>query len=233
MAGTEEQLRAMIQVVAQALGEELLGHVAFVGGSTTALFLTDPVSLEGVRYTTDVDLIVGVDSKAQWVKFQNKLRARGFKESPEDEVICRMRLGSLKVDFMPRDAGVLGFTNRWYHQALATAQPYPLTPTISIKLLAPAYFLATKLEAWLGRGDNDPLSSHDLEDIITLIDGREGLLAELTQARDDVRCYIAEQFQQLLNHPGFEYAVQGNIQDRPRTEIVLQRFETIAQQNKC
>jgi predicted nucleotidyltransferase len=232
MAGNEDKLKAMLIAVAKALGDELLAHVAFVGGSTTALFLTDPVSREGVRYTQDVDLIVDVADKGQWAQLQGKLRARGFTVSPEDEVICRMRLGALKVDFMPRDGAVLGFTNRWYHQALLTSRPYPLDAAVSVNLLTPAYFLATKLEAWRGRGNNDPLSSHDLEDIINLVDGREELLDELTQAEEDVRRYIAEQFEQLLRHPGFPYAVTGNIADPQRAELVMQRFETIIKQNK-
>lgn len=232
MIRNEDKLRGMLLEVAQALGDELLPHVAFVGGSTTALLLTDPVTLEGVRHTEDVDLIVNAGSKVQWMKFQEQLRARGFRESPEDDIICRMRLGSLKVDFMPWDSDVLSFTNRWYHQALLAATPYRLSENCTINLLAPAYFLATKLEAWRGRGNNDPLSSHDLEDIINLVDGREELLDELMQAKEDVRHYIAEQFDELLHHSGFQYAVAGNIADPQRTEIVMQRFEAIVRQNR-
>jgi len=39
----------MIEIVAHALGEELLSEVAFVGGCTTGLLVTD-----------DVDLIINV-----------------------------------------------------------------------------------------------------------------------------------------------------------------------------
>jgi len=45
----------------------------------------------------------------------------------------------------------LGFTNRWYQDAMQTATDYALTPAISIRLVAPVYFLATKLEAYNGR----------------------------------------------------------------------------------
>ena len=34
------------------------------------------------------------------------------------------------------------------------------------------YFMATKIEAFYGRGGDDFLGSHDMEDIITVIDGR-------------------------------------------------------------
>ena len=38
--------------------DELRERLVFVGGCTTALYITDPVTLEGVRATDDVDLIV-------------------------------------------------------------------------------------------------------------------------------------------------------------------------------
>lgn len=121
--------------------------MAFVGGSTTALLITDPVTLEAVRYTQDIDLIVDADSRAGWYQLQQQLRARGFKESMDDEIVCRMNLGGLKVDFMPLDECILGFTNRWYRAALASARRYALTRNLTIRVLAPEYFLATKLEA--------------------------------------------------------------------------------------
>lgn len=231
MLAIPDQLRAMLQRVAEALGDELLPHVAFVGGSTTALLLTDPVTREGVRFTEDVDLIVDADSRAKWVRLQEKLRARGFAESMEDDITCRMRLGDLAVDFMPQYETILGFTNRWYQDALNNTQSMPLTDTVSINLLAPAYFLATKLEAYRGRGKGDLLSSHDIEDIINLVDGREELCQELTQAKGDVRRYIAEQFTRLLADANFDYAVQGNVFSAERSEIILQRFEAIAKQH--
>jgi hypothetical protein len=67
----------------------------------------------------------------------------------------------------------------------------------TIRLLAPEYFIATKLEAYQGRGNNDPLLSHDLEDIINLVDGREELLGEIGQLQTSVRKYIAQQFAEL------------------------------------
>ncbi len=47
----------MLETVAQALGRDLCQEVAFVGGCTTALLLTDEFSREEVRYTEDVDLV--------------------------------------------------------------------------------------------------------------------------------------------------------------------------------
>ncbi|WP_335342496.1 hypothetical protein [Sedimenticola hydrogenitrophicus] len=146
----------------------------------------------------------------------------------QDDVICRMRLGALKVDFMPDDERILGFSNRWYRKAIEHAELFPLNASITINLLAPAYFVATKLEAYRGRGGNDPMSSHDMEDIINLVDGRETLASEIAEAEPDVRRYIAEQFNILQGHRDFDYAVQGNLQDSNRSSQFFQRWEWIA-----
>lgn len=93
----------MIDVVAQSLGDDLLEKVVFVGGCTTALLVDDVVTLQHIRSTEDVDMIVEVLSKSEYQDLCQKLRQRGFKESVEDDVICRWRLGSMIVDVMPTD----------------------------------------------------------------------------------------------------------------------------------
>lgn len=228
MINIPRQMHEMLLKVAEALGDDLLDQVTFVGGTTTMLLITDPITRQAVRATVDVDCIVRNSGKAGWYRFREQLRERGFRESMEDDVTCRMRLGELKVDLMPDDALILGFTNRWYRETIETAQPYALSDTITINLLVPVYFVATKLEAYLGRGGNDPLRSHDLEDIINLVDGREELVGEITAASDDVRDYIARQFRELHEHPDFDNSILGNLQDERRADLVFSRWEQIA-----
>ena len=223
-----EQLKGMIETVARALGDEMLNDVAFVGGCTTGLLVTDQVTKEGIRFTDDVDLIINVVGFTGWSAFQERLQERGFRANLVDDVICRMRLGELKVDFMPDDEAILGFSNRWYRRALETAQAYQLTDDIVIRLLTPPYFVATKLEAYKGRGNNDPLASHDMEYILNIVDGRPELVDEIRAAHPDVRLYIAEQFDELLAHDMFEYAIQGVlIGNADRVNIVFARLEAI------
>jgi len=218
----------MILQVAQALGPELCSEVAFVGGSTTGLLLTDQLAKEQVRYTDDVDLIVSVMGYPGWVQLQEKLRGHGFKESVDDTVICRMRLGELQVDFMPDD-NTLGFSNQWYKQALLTAQNYPITDTVNIRLVSPIFFVATKIEAYKGRGNNDPLESRDIEDLLNIIDGREALLEEIQQAPSEIKFFIATEFTHLLENSSFEYAVQNKANgDAGREKVLFSRIETIA-----
>ena len=197
--------------------------MAFTGGCTTGLLITDEVTKESVRYTNDVDLIVEVVGYADWAALQAQLIERGFSLNPEDTVICRMRLGELMVDFMPDDPAVLGFSNRWYKQAFAKAVDYPLTDNLVIRLLTAPYFLATKLEAFRGRGSNDPLTSPDLEDILNIIDGRSTLLDELKCAEENVCHYVADEIARLLDHEEMDYLIQGSIPgDSERTDIIFE-----------
>jgi hypothetical protein len=149
--------KQMIAQVVERLGPDLTRDVAFVGGCTTGLFLADAFALEGVRHTDDVDLIVHVVGRGGWHQLQQRLRERGFKDNTDDDApICAMRCGVLRVDFMPDDADILGFSNRWYKEALESAFDYEISEGMAIRLVAPEYFIATKLEAYRGRGNGDP-----------------------------------------------------------------------------
>lgn len=112
MTAVRAQLLEMLKMVATALGDDLRSRLVFVGGCTTALFITDPITLEDVRTTDDIDLIVDLTGLPAWAQLQEDLHQRGFMEAADEDVICRMHLGSLKVDFMPDDAAILGFSNR-------------------------------------------------------------------------------------------------------------------------
>jgi len=215
----------MLEAVADALGEELINDVVFVGGCTTGLLVTDDFIKEQIRYTDDVDLIVDVMGYAGWSELQDKLKSKGFSIEMGEEVICRMSLNGLKVDFMPTDSAALGFTNRWYKDAIETALDYQLNNRMTIKLIKPEYFVATKLEAYCGRGRGDALTSHDIEDIINVFDGRDSIVAEIQDSPTGLRDYISEQIQSLLDDMNFEYAVQdASRNDSKREALIFERL---------
>lgn len=56
-----------------------------------------------------------------------------------------MRLGKLKVDFLPDDAAILGFTNRWYAEGIETAAQHQLSDHLSILVLTPPLFLGRRV----------------------------------------------------------------------------------------
>ncbi|HBO6306573.1 MULTISPECIES: nucleotidyl transferase AbiEii/AbiGii toxin family protein [Pseudomonas] len=225
-------LQAMLCLVAKALGPDLCQQMTFVGGCTTGLLLTDDYTREQVRSTDDVDLIVHVMGPVGFARLQETLREHGFRvsaeEGDENFPICAMKLGDLRVDFMPDDDS-LGFSNRWYKDAMATSTAYDLDQETTINLVSPVYFVATKLEAWKGRGRGDALASRDIEDILNLIDGRPELQDEIQSAVDEVRDYIRQEIGQLLSDGNFEYAVSGQARgDTDREKLLFERLEALA-----
>jgi hypothetical protein len=166
------------------------------------------------------------DFRKNDVLFYPYSKVKGFSIDMGEEVMCRMILDNLKVDFMPIDEQALGFTNIWYKDAVATAQDYALTDTLTIKLITPEYFVATKLEAYLGRGKGDALSSHDIEDLLNIFDGRASIVDDIASASEDLRNYISDQFKNLMADGNFEYAVQGTARnDSDREQLIFERIE--------
>ena len=230
MSGAKQHRQMLIRV-AEALGADLLQQMAFVGGCTTGLLLTDAFSLEQVRHTDDVDLIVHVMGHASFAELQSSLQKKGFRHSTEeDDPLCAMRLGDMRVDFMPDDEQILGFSNRWYPDALITAEDYRLTESVTIRLVKPVYFIATKLEAYLGRGNKDPLGSRDVEDLLNLFDGRPSLISEIREAIPELREYISKEIRLLLENSDFDYAVQScSLGDQDRESLIFERLDRVAE----
>lgn len=224
MSVLQQQLE-MITQVATAL-DDLLDEVVFVGGCVTGLLINDAFTLEQVRFTEDVDLIVNVITHADWRGLQNQLRKRGFKEDMTDTVICRMNLGKLKVDIMPVEKDILGFSNQWYKEAMETPLKYAINTSLSVNIVSPVYYIATKIDAFLGRGNGDLLASHDIEDLITVFDGRSEIVDEFLNASDKVKSYIIKQLNNFMLDNSFEYVIQGVARnDVQRENLIIERIE--------
>ena len=163
----------MVGQVADALGKELLNEVVFVGGCITGLLLTDQFTLEQVRHTEDVDLIVNVITQKDMAKFEKKLRQNGFVNNISEHAhISSWKLGELQVDIIPINPKLLTSAEGWCVEAYNNSQEVSIGKH-TIKLAKPIYFAAMKLEAYHDRGNNDPLESRDIEDLLNLFDGRD------------------------------------------------------------
>ena len=172
--------------MALALGP-LRERLVFVGGCATGLLLTNPAAA-GVRPTEDVDAIVEVASLAACHALRPLLAERGFKQTMEDNTPpFRWYWNRLQLDLVPVDAHVLGFANRWYRPGVAAAVTTELAPGLALRHLNAPHFLATKFEAFNDRGESDVYMRHDLEDILTVVDGRAELADELAAADAEVR----------------------------------------------
>jgi len=198
----------LLKLAATLLGP-LLDELVFVGGCATGLLITDKGAGD-VRPTFDVDAIAEITSYAEYTAFGERLHKLGFTEdASEDAPICRWQHGEIKLDLMPLDEKILGFSNRWYKSAMDSSQDYEIERGIRIRVVTAPYFCATKLEAFRGRGNGDYLASHDLEDLVTVVDGRPELLDELRSASEDVRSYIRSATAQMLKAPQFLDALPG------------------------
>lgn len=219
-----------VLAVARQLGE-LARKVVFAGGATTGLLITDP-AVPDVRPTIDVDIIVEVINRADYFRLQERLREKGFRESMEEEVICRWRYREIVLDVMPTDERILGFSNRWYADAFHNAQDVVIKG-ISLKLIRAPYFLGAKLEAFYGRGKSDYMASHDMEDLITVLDGCVEIVEEIQQSEEGIKRYLANQFKQLLENDEFLDALPGHLPpdqaSQERVPILADRMRQIAE----
>ncbi len=111
----------------------------------------------------------------------------------------------------------------------------PAAPPIrAIRVVSPPYFLITKLEAFTGRGKGDYMLSHDMEDIITVLDGRQEILDEIKNADTELASELANRFQQLLKHQRFIDAVSGHMPthatSQARVTGIIETINRIANQ---
>lgn len=201
----------LLEVVAARLGPELRRELVFVGGAVAGLLITDPAQ-PAIRSTEDVDLIVQTLVLGDYYAIEKKLAGLGFvQDLSADAPICRWRVDAVAVDVMPTLEDILGFSNRWYPLALASAGTTSLPSGTDIRLIPAPVFIATKLEAFKGRGAQDYLFSHDLGDAISVIDGREALLDECRSSPIELRRYLAACWDSLLKTPAFLDALPGHL----------------------
>ena len=180
----------------------VLDALVFVDGCVTGLLITDPAAA-AIRPTRDVDATADVTSYAMYTTLSNQLRESGLQEDPtEGAPAGRWRHGDAIIDIVPTDRSVLGFSNSWYAPAMAAAQRI-IVARLQVRIIAPAYYLATKLEAFHGRGQGDVITSSDLEDLVIVVDGRPQLLEEIERADQPVRQFIAAEISTLMDNRRF------------------------------
>ncbi|HEY4079125.1 MAG TPA: hypothetical protein VGM81_00395 [Burkholderiaceae bacterium] len=214
--------------IAEALGE-LREQLVFVGGAVAGLLVTDPLA-DAVRATRDVDAVVNAN-RATFHRIEKEVSARGFARDISSDVICRWvhKDSGVLFDLMPVQPEVLGFSNRWYPYAMRTAERVGLGNGITIRLVSAVAFVATKLEAFASRGQGDFMSSHDLEDILNIVDGREELAQEVAVAPAELRRAVATAFAALLANQSFVNVLPGLIAEPERAGLVVERLRALSQ----
>lgn len=211
-----------VQLVAAALGE-LCERLVLVGGCAASLLIDTPTA-PAPRVTYDVDLIAHATALRDYHALGKQIGQRGFtRDLSPDAPICRWQLGAVKVDLMPTDERVLGFSNRWYPLAAATARRVLLPSGTPINLIAAPAFLATKFEAFLTRGGSDLLVSHDFEDIVNVVEGCATIEDDMAGAQGEVRSYLSARFSDVITAPDFENILPGLLAYDDLHELRLQK----------
>ena len=219
-----------IIAVAEKL-KHLKDWVVFVGGATAAL-LVDEAAASMARQTDDVDFVVDIAVPSDYSKFEKAMRSLGFQHDTSDGApICRWVMdfmgGQLRVDAMPVESDILGFSNRWYKGAVATAWKKELKPGFAVKVIDPVYFLGTKIEAFKGRG-GDSIFSHDLEDAVYVLEHRSDIDRLVYATDEDLKTYLAKAFAHLLQHPDLTNTLPGMVDSQDSVDFVLKKMQFIA-----
>lgn len=186
-----------IKGIYNALGE-LKDRVVFVGGATVALY-ADRIS-EEVRPTDDIDVLIELADYGGYAEVENRLRVKGFVNDKESGIICRYIVQGIVVDIMPTEKGILGFTNRWYPKGYQTAVKHEIEDNYLINIFRPEYFVASKIEAFKGRGRNDGRTSSDFEDLVYVFNSRRSLWFEMENAEKEVKTYLKKEFNVFLSN---------------------------------
>lgn len=222
---------AILELVAHALGA-VCDDVVFVGGCATGLLLTQ-ARPDRIRITEDVDIVAQALTVHDYHAIEARVRGQGFSNDMRpDAPICRWVYKNVTLDVMPTVKDILGFANRWYPLAIATAQPVTLPSGQSIKLISAPVFIATKLEAFKDRGkdasgQSDFLGSHDMEDIITVSDRRPELIDECRAMPAELRDYLDKEFSALFANADFETTIAGHLPGDAASQNRLGKLKAI------
>lgn len=227
MAEIDPSVLAMVAKKLDSLGV----NYTFVGGAVVG-FLLDNVRLSPVRPTDDLDIIVEVAARWRYSDIEQRLRDVGFTHDTRNAApMCRWLLHGVTIDIMPTKGNLIGLNTDWFSEALETSTIRGIGP-YKLKIIAPVAFIATKLAAFRDRGRNDYQGSHDLEDLMTVIDGREEMVQEIKSAPASLRDFIVASIEQLCREPDFEDALSGYLPpdaaSQKRLPALRQKLATIA-----
>lgn len=212
---------------AESLGP-LVTDVVFIGGAVLGLLLTESGS-QPPRFTNDVDVVIEVSGTLiDNLILDQKLLDLGFENDMAGPTCRYIHLGTV-VDVIPISRPALDPSNPWYDLAISTALPYTLPNGITINLISPVCFLATKLTALRSptrEHHDDAFLSRDFGDVIRLIDGRPSIAQEVLESQSGLREFLQTQFEWILRLPYINEAIAEHI-DPGREEIVLARIQSI------
>lgn len=220
-----------LQKVSSGLGD-LNESVVYVGGAVAELYVSDPAATD-IRPTMDVDCVVELASYIGFNELCDLLRKKGPQnDQTSGAPICRWIYQGETVDIMPDDEGILGFSNRWYHPAIAKKESRTLPDSTVIHVFPVTYYVATKFEALAGRGGNDLRTSHDFEDIIYILNSCPDFIECYQNVKDEaLKEYLKGKMFMLISRSNImeELECVLPIGEDDRADYIFELIEEIAQ----
>lgn len=217
----------VIKTVSKGLGE-LNQRVVYVGGAVVSLYINDP-SADDVRPTKDIDISLEIASLAELEEIRQELRNKGFNQTADDDVICRFRYKDIKVDVMSTREIGWAPANIWFEEGFKLKEPIQVEGQ-KINILPLPYYLASKFTAYHNRGEKDPRTSHDFEDIIYILDNQTELVDILNNAQGKVLEFLKEEFKAIVASSQLREAVLCNLfptTQTKRMELIIEKLNTI------
>ena len=208
----------LFRAVARSI-QPLLDELVFTGGIVVEHYRTTPL-VTSVRATRDADAICTASTYTEYSKLGDRLRGLGYTQPLEENTPpFRWRKDWLVLDVMPLNEDVLGFTNRWYGPGLDHTNPLDLGDGLVVRILDAPHFLATKLEAFAGRGSDDPIASPDLEDVVTLLATRPEIVVEVTASAAPLREWVSASLVSALPRATRSQSIAGHLPSTAPTDL--------------
>jgi len=212
-----------IKAVANILNQ-LNEEFVFVGGATVSLY--GDASKSEARPTEDVDVIIELASYTGYAELDENLRKLGFENDIESGVLCRYKVKGVIVDVMPTDASVIGFTNRWYADGFKFAKTIQLDE-LPVKIFTLPFFIASKIEAFKSRGQNNYLFSSDFEDIVYILENNSNIASLILESPKDVRQYLKQCFTNFLQDVEFEEGISAHLEPITQAQQIEKIFRVL------
>jgi predicted nucleotidyltransferase len=216
---------AVVAEVAKAL-QNIKQHMVFVGGAVVSLYTDDPAADE-IRPTQDIDMTIKIVNLKHWQEVQEQLARLGFQPDPFGHAICSYKYKDIPVDIMAAEDGPLGPANRWYKLGFENLWTVMAKDQL-INILSAPCWLATKFEAFNNRG-KDYRTSHDMEDIIYVLDNRLDIVSEIEKDNSNIRKFLKEQLQAIVQKELLREVIMAHIHPLMLEERMPTVEEKIAQ----
>jgi hypothetical protein len=177
--------------------------------------------------------VIGLSTRLAFYRLEENLRSKGFaNDTSQGAPICRWIYKDIKVDVMPTDENILGFSNKWYVEGIENEIKKILPDGTEIFVFPPEYYVATKFEAHKGRGGEDLRQSHDFEDIVYILDNCPDLLKDIALANTSVKAYLQFEFKSFLQNKGLLEGIESALpygSGIEGTELIYELIRNIAE----